>query len=404
MKYDVVIVGAGPAGSTAAKFLSEKGVKVLILDKSKFPRDKPCGGGIPVRVLKKFKYIKEKDLIESYIYGGCVHSPSQKYKVKLQKNEPFSAMVLRKKFDYGLVKFAIDAGTTFMDGKSAADIRIFSDRAKISFTDKTSIESEIVIGADGVWSAVAKQSGLSQNCKNIGMSIVCEYPMEAKTLDYYFTEKRIAHIHLNIGGIKGYGWVFPKKKHVNLGICEFESINTKRNSELNFKKVYESYVQILKENKVIPNSLKIGKIKGAALPIRPLEKTYADRVILCGDAAGLINPSTGAGIDYAMSSGKIAANVIADALEAGVITERFLSRYQTIWKKDFGRDIQTLLRVQKRWGEKNEEVIKLASTDKGISELAYGFITGNLRIHECKLKIVRLLLYLYFKNLFHSTS
>ena len=403
MKYDVVIVGAGPAGSTAAKFLSEKGVKVLLLDKSKFPRDKLCGGSIPVRVLKKFKYIEEKDLIESYIYGGCVHSPSQKYKVKLQKNEPLSATVLRKKFDYGLVKFAIDAGTTFMDGKSAADIRIFSDRAKISFTDKTSIESEIVIGADGVWSVVAKQSGLRQNCKNIGMSIVCEYPMEAKMLDYYFTEKRIAHIHLNIGGIKGYGWVFPKKKHVNLGICEFESINTKRNSELNFKKVYESYVQILKENKVIPNSLKIGKIRGAALPIRPLEKTYADRVILCGDAAGLINPSTGAGIDYAMSSGKIAANVIADALEVGVTTERFLSRYQTIWKKDFGRDIKTLLRVQKRWGEKNEEVVKLASRDKGISELAYGFITGNLRIHECRLKIVRLLLYLYFKNLLHRT-
>lgn len=403
MKYDVVIVGAGPAGSTAAKFLSEKGVKVLLLDKSKFPRDKLCGGGIPVRVLKEFKYIEEKDLIESYIYGGCVHSPSQKYKVKLQKNEPFSAMVLRKKFDYGLVKFAIDAGTTFMDGKSAAGIRIFSDKATISFTDKTSIESKIVIGADGVWSAVAKQSGLSQNCKNIGMSIVCEYPMGAKMLDYYFTEKRIAHIHQNIGGIKGYGWVFPKKKHVNLGICEFESINTKRNSKLNFKKIYESYVQILKENKVIPNSLKIGKIRGAALPIRPLEKTYADRVILCGDAAGLINPFTGAGIDYAMSSGKIAANVIADALEAGVTTERFLSRYQTIWKKDFGRDIQTLLRVQKRWGEKNEEVIKLASRDKGISELAYGFITGNLRIYECRLKIVRLLLYLYFKNLFHRT-
>jgi len=403
MKYDVVIVGAGPAGSTAAKFLSEKGVKVLLSDKSKFPRDKPCGGGIPVRVLKKFKYIEEKDLIESYIYGGYVHSPSQKYKVKLQKNEPLSATVLRKKFDYGLVKFAIECGTTFLDGKSAADIRIFSDKAKISFTDGTSIESEIVIGADGVWSAVAKQSGLRQNCKNIGMSIVCEYPIGAKMLDYYFTEKRIAHIHLNIGGIKGYGWVFPKKKHVNLGICEFESINNKRNSKLNFKKVYESYVQILKENKVIPHSLNVGEIKGAALPIRPLEKTYADRVILCGDAAGLINPSTGAGIDYAMSSGKIAANVIADALGAGDTTEKFLSKYQTIWKKDFGRDIKTLLRVQKRWGEKNEEVIKLASTDKGISELAYGFITGNLRIHECKLKIVRLLLYLHFKNLLHRT-
>ena len=64
--FDVVVVGAGPAGSTAAKFLAEKGVKVLLIDKSKFPRDKSCGGGIPIRTLKKFKYIKEKNLIESY--------------------------------------------------------------------------------------------------------------------------------------------------------------------------------------------------------------------------------------------------------------------------------------------------------------------------------------------------
>ena len=69
MNYEVAIIGAGPAGSTAAKFLSEKGVKVILIDKVKFPRDKPCGGGIPVRVLKKFKYLEEYDLIESYSYG-----------------------------------------------------------------------------------------------------------------------------------------------------------------------------------------------------------------------------------------------------------------------------------------------------------------------------------------------
>ena len=74
MKYDAVVVGAGPAGSTAAKFLSEKGVKVLLLDKSKFPRDKPCGGGMSVGLLKRFKYIEENDLIESYSYGGCFNS------------------------------------------------------------------------------------------------------------------------------------------------------------------------------------------------------------------------------------------------------------------------------------------------------------------------------------------
>ena len=107
MKYEVVVVGAGPAGSTAAKFLSEKGVKVLLVDKSKFPRDKPCGGGLPARVLKRFEYIK--DLIDSYSYGSYAYSPSLKFKMEFQQNDPFVAMILRNKFDYGLVKLALIA-------------------------------------------------------------------------------------------------------------------------------------------------------------------------------------------------------------------------------------------------------------------------------------------------------
>ena len=104
MKFDVTVVGAGPAGSTTAKFLAEKGVKVLLIDKDRFPRDKPCGGGIPLRTLKRFRYLKEEDdLIDSYSYGGYAYSPSLKYRVELQKNEPPLAMVIRKKFDHGFI-------------------------------------------------------------------------------------------------------------------------------------------------------------------------------------------------------------------------------------------------------------------------------------------------------------
>ena len=69
MKYDVIVVGSGPAGSTAAKFIAEKGFKILLIEKDKLPRDKPCGGGLPVRVLNRFSYVKNKDIIESYSYG-----------------------------------------------------------------------------------------------------------------------------------------------------------------------------------------------------------------------------------------------------------------------------------------------------------------------------------------------
>src|SRR4030042_6990160 len=128
MNYDVAIVGAGPAGSTAAKFLAEKGLKIALIDKDKFPRDKPCAGGLPSRVLKRFPYINEKDLMESYSYGGYALSPSLKYKVMVQKKDPVVEMVLRKKFDMGLVGLAVEKGVKLIDGKSVEDIKILEDK------------------------------------------------------------------------------------------------------------------------------------------------------------------------------------------------------------------------------------------------------------------------------------
>ena len=399
MKYDVVVVGAGPAGSTAAKFLSEKGIKVLLLDKCKFPRDKPCGGGIPIGILKDFKYIEEKGLIESYSYGGCFHSSLVKYKVELLKNIPLIAMVLRKKFDYGLVKIAIDSGATFMEGKTFEDIKIFNNKVRIKAKDGTAIDSEIVIGADGVWSTVAKRSGLSQNLKNFGIALVQEYPISSEIIDQYFTEKRIGHIHMQFQGIAGYGWVGPLKKHLNIGIGEFERSRT------NLKDLFKYYIEFLKENKIIPENIKMGRVKGAAIPNRPVDKTYADRILLCGDAGGLVNPFSGEGIDYAMSSGKIAANVIVEALEIGDTSANFLSKYEKTWKKDFGKDIKLMLRFQKKWRNHsiNLKMIKLVSRDKKLSEIVVEAITGNRRVHEIKFKVAGRLLFLYIRDLLHKT-
>lgn len=221
--YDVVIVGAGPAGSTAAKFLSENGIKVLLVDKSKFPRDKPCAGGIPIRTLKKFKYIEEKNLIESYSYDACLHSFSPKCLLEIPNNKPLLGMVLRKKFDYELVKLAIENDTTFFDGKKVQIIKILDNKVKLNFSDGSIIESKLVIGADGVWSTVAKQCKVRNDNINVGLSLFQEFPVNSDSLDRYYTEKRVCHLYIKVQGIIGYGWIFPKKKHINIGICEFKS-------------------------------------------------------------------------------------------------------------------------------------------------------------------------------------
>jgi geranylgeranyl reductase family protein len=393
MKYEVVIVGAGPAGSTAAKFLSEKGINVLLLDKEKFPRNKPCGGGLPIRVFNRFPYI-EKNFIDSYSYSAFAYSPSVKYKMKLKRDKPLLATILRKKFDYELVKLAIKAGTKFIDEKSVVDIKITNNSAKVILEDNSKIESEIVIGADGVWSTIAKKTGLIKDYKNICMCLFQEFKLSPKTIDQYLGKDRTCHIHIKVNGTAGYGWVFSKKEHVNIGITDFKKPSEQKKVSKNIKNTYESYLRILKQDKIIPDDLNDEKIRGGALLTRPLNKTYSDRVIICGDAAGFANPVTGEGIYHAMVSGEIAAEVISNALVKGNTREKFLSRYQKKWYKDFGKDLKLLYRLSSLWEKENEKLIDTLCKDEKLTEYSVDAIVGKINARTCRKKMIRRLLYL----------
>ncbi len=398
MKFDVIVVGAGPAGSTAAKYLSEKGVKVLLIDKEKFPRDKPCGGGIPVRILKRFKYIEENDLVESYTYGAYFYLPSVKDRVEVKIEKPMHGMVIRKKFDNGLVNHAIDCGTTFLDNKAVKDIKCSNNSAEVILSGGYSFESQLVIGADGIWSVVAKKSGLGQNYRNFGVCIFQEVPINSILINQYFPEKKLVHVHMRFGGLNGYGWVFPKKDHMNIGIGELWIQKKLSVKMINIRDIFRNYIKILKDSEIIPKEIKFEEPKCSALPSCHIEKTYSNRVLLCGEAAGFINYG-GGGIDYAMSSGAIAANVAIDALEKGKTSREFLSRYERLWMDDFGKDIKLFSRLQTRFGEKTEKYIKLAYKDKKISELLLEILAGNIKLYKNKGKLSRRLLYLSLRNL-----
>lgn len=393
MNYDVIIVGAGPAGSTTANFLSKRGFKVLLLDKDKFPRDKPCGGGLPFRVLKRFNYLDDEKFVESYSYGGIVHSPSLKYKVEFQNCEPIVAMTLRKKFDFELVKVAIENGANFSDGKAVINVDISKDEAKIFLDDGNVVNTELVVGADGVWSIIAKKTGLSQKGQK-GLCVLQEYEVDKETLDRYFGENRYCHIHTRFQNIMGYGWVFPKKEHLNIGIGEITIKKNKSDIKRNLSKVFQDYVKMLKRSEIIPDNLKEKKCKGGALPVYPLEKTYTNRVVLVGDAGGFVNPLSGEGIYYAMTSGEIAAKVITKSLESGETSERFLSKYQINWKKDIGEDLDFLCRLAKNQRQKpREKLFRIASKDKMLGELILKVVAGDLSPKENKWKIIRRYIY-----------
>jgi geranylgeranyl reductase family protein len=401
MKYDVTIVGAGPAGSTTAKFLAEKGFKTLLLDKEKFPREKPCGGGLPLRVLQRFPYVVTDKIIETYSSSGTVFSPSLQHKIEINKNTPLIAMTLRKKFDFELVKFAIEAGTIFQEATPASSIQITNDVAQVTVDKGTTIDSEIIVGADGVNSTLARNMGLRARGVEKGVCILQEFEVDEKIMDEYFKKSRHCYVHSRFKTAAGYGWVFPKKEHLNIG---FGIIHMDKNQsqKLNLLTCYQDYITLLKQENLIPQHLKETPVKGGALLTHPLEKTFTDRFLLVGDAAGFINPLSGEGIYYAMSSGQIAAEVIAEALEKNQTRQEFLSQYQTRWQNDFGKDIDLILKVVKRGSmEYAETVFKIASKDPVLTDLMMGVITGQFSVQQYKWKIVRRFFYSSLKNRFH---
>ena len=158
MKYDVVVVGTGPAGSTAAKYLAEHAVNVLLLDKQSFPREKPCGGGLPTRVIKRFPYVDK--LIESISYGSITYSSTLKYKLTIERDRPLLAMIQRTSFDHELVKLAVEKGATFLENKQVVDLKRDTDKITVILQTGETIDAQIVIGCDGIRSVVAEKTHL----------------------------------------------------------------------------------------------------------------------------------------------------------------------------------------------------------------------------------------------------
>ncbi|MEA1924834.1 MAG: NAD(P)/FAD-dependent oxidoreductase, partial [Candidatus Altiarchaeota archaeon] len=301
--YDVVVIGAGPAGSTASAILAESGINTLLIDKKTLPRQKTCGGavskkalsvldaaGIDVPKLKTFKKC-------SSIQVGVFDSDSVENLVDIKVNNEVAYLIDRDEFDYALTQDAVSKGAELKQKSAIKDI----EKENTGFIIKGagfSIKSRYVLCADGVCGTSAELLGFRDrwSSENVGLCIESEitgYNPPPSPINFYFGG----------GGVGwGYAWFFDKSGRASVGV------GTVLKDASNLRQLFNSFIKNC--SGINPDrNLEIGAwmVPGTGGIKKDLSNGNA---LLLGDAAGLVDPFLGEGISYAIQSGKIAAECI----------------------------------------------------------------------------------------------
>ena len=327
LSADILVVGAGPGGSTAAFGLSKAGYDVLLVDKASFPRDKTCGDAIsPLAV----QHLANMGILPDIINAGArvIRSASisgtRGIKVQaefhsfLNSDNPHGLAMPRYEFDQLLLSAAVKMGTRFQPGITVRDISRQGD--EIIKIEAASKDASIEIQAKYYIIAVGANIGLLRNNGFLDAKIA----LAKATRGYYQIEP-----HPSLGYdffykkelFPGYGWVFPvKEDQVNIGV----GTGGKKNLP---SQALPDFVEYLSCQNIIVNPRLIGQIKSYPLRIDfPSQQISGENWLLVGESAGLVNPLTGEGIDLAIESGTIAAQEVINRFGQAGMAEMYRSR------------------------------------------------------------------------------
>ena len=343
-EYDVIVCGGGPAGSTTAFYAAKAGMKVLLLDKSKFPRDKACGGLLTARLFDELpeleKYIKP--IIECPSRDVNLYSPSMKYQIDYEFPVGTPWNITRTVFDNAVLEAARDVGAEVMTQTRIKDYE-FNGGVTVK-TSNGDFKGKMVVGATGPADKLASMIREKRNIKpwsdsQMGTAMMWEPHVGKEFIDKTYSKNSSLLVHFKPGGIEGYGWVFPKKEILNIG---FGGYNRTIKS-IKIKEIWTNYINLLKEDGYFPKGQEVPPVKGAPLPLDgPIKATTMDYTLLEGDSAGMVSPLSGEGIYYGMHAGKIAIDTIKKALETNDFSQKNLDQYHRDWNKVFGKELRDL--------------------------------------------------------------
>jgi geranylgeranyl reductase family protein len=311
--FDVAVVGAGPAGCSAAMALAQNGCRVILLEKARLPRYKTCGGGVLARAFKLLPPDVE-NVVECSFHSVALNFPHTEMKFVATRPQPLVYMTMRADLDCLLARRAEKSGVQLIESSVVKNVNLQNGCVEI-ITQRDNYRAKFVIAADGVHSTTAKAAGWP------------ELPALAPALEHeiYLNDEDFAKFsqipRFDINAVDaGYAWVFPKRTHLSVGILSTHRVCP------HLQTMLADYLQWL-------GIMRIQKTEkhGYLIPLAPRRGPLArGRALLVGDAAGLVDPVTAEGISHAILSGQLAATAL---IESRLDANKVSSVYQSLLEK-----------------------------------------------------------------------
>lgn len=365
MRYDTIVVGAGPAGSTAAREAAARGLFVLLLDKAAFPRDKPCGGGVCVATAALLPF-DLTPVVERTVYAVQI-SLRQGHHFTRRSQAPLIYLTQRRRLDAFLVERAVAAGATLREGTAVREVERFKDRVVVragteSFTGRT------LIAADGANGRTAKLAGVAtERWHAVGL--------EGNVFPISYPPEWTDRIALDVGGYPGgYGWVFPKGDHLNVGVAAWKHLGPSLRARL------AAYTRSVGFD---PEAL--ANTRGHHLPMRAPDAPLVDgNVALIGDAAGFVDPFTGEGMRAAVWSGRAVVPALVDYL-AGRAPD--LTGYAAAAERDLLAEMAVSRRLQDLFHLTPALYVAIARWFPGVWPRGFRLLQGDLSYSRIKRRL-----------------
>ncbi|TFG32010.1 NAD(P)/FAD-dependent oxidoreductase [Candidatus Thorarchaeota archaeon] len=341
---DVIIIGAGPAGLTAAKNLAKNNIEYILIDRDENPgEDKPCGGFIPASTLKVFSIPQIDGQYE--IDSVRMKFPGKKL-VRIPFENPLGVNVSRGELARALIQSIPDHDNKILFGTEVNRVETGSRSCTVSITSKgefNSLTSKLVIDASGANPVSLRFIPIRERIPNTGMGYGLQYHIEM--------DGELDNSNTFLYGGKyspsGYCWIFPRGHIIVVGTGGL--VERVRKSD---RKAHEYLDFVLEEVEPFSSELRGGRIvkkDSALMPLCGITKpSFGKRILLAGDAAGHCSPISGEGIHYSMVGGQKAATAAMQCIRKNDYTESMLARYEKQWISDIGSDLTWGLWLQRK--------------------------------------------------------